>query len=38
VHLNAKTYDEFISNRHGQPKGRIANEEAAREATIKEVE
>jgi hypothetical protein len=38
VHQNARTYDEVISNRCGQPKGRIIDEEAAREAARKEAE
>jgi hypothetical protein len=38
VHQNTRTYDEFIFNRRSQPKGRIDDEEAAREVTRKEVE
>jgi hypothetical protein len=38
VHQNTRTYDEVIFNRRGQPKGRIADEEKAREATRKEAE
>jgi hypothetical protein len=36
VHQNSKTYDEFIFNRRGHPKGRITDEEAARETNNKE--
>jgi hypothetical protein len=35
---NARTYDKVISNRRGQPKGRIANEEATKEEARKEAE
>jgi hypothetical protein len=38
VHQNDKTYDEVIFNRWGQPKGRITDEEAAREETRKDAE
>jgi hypothetical protein len=38
VHQNEKTYDEVISNRRGQPKGRIIDEEEAREVARKEEE
>jgi hypothetical protein len=38
VHQNAITYDEVIFNRCGHPKGRITDEEEARETTRKEAE
>jgi hypothetical protein len=38
VHEDAITYIRVIFKRWGQPKGRIKDEEAAREATIKEEE
>jgi hypothetical protein len=34
----SRTYDEVIFNRWGQPKGRIADEESAREAAKKDAE
>jgi hypothetical protein len=38
VHQNSKKYEEVISNRRGETKGRIPNEEATREMARKEVE
>jgi hypothetical protein len=38
VHQNAKTYDEVIFNRWGQPKGRITDEEVVREEARKDAE
>jgi len=38
VHQNARTYDEVIFNRQGQPRGRIVDEEAAREMARKYAE
>jgi hypothetical protein len=38
VDKNSRTYDEVIFNRKGQPKGRIIEEEFAREASRKEAE
>jgi hypothetical protein len=36
VHQNARTYDEVTSKRHGNPKGKMFYEEAAREVAKKE--
>jgi hypothetical protein len=38
VNQNARTYNEVIFSRSGQPKGGIKNEEDARETTKKDVE